>query len=408
MGRMKDLLIQQEEQGWWFVRTHVCADCFTDEAIQQFVAGRMIETKCDYCGRSSDALIAAPMDDVLGLMANGLSVEWNDAVDELPYESAEGGYQGRAYDTWEFFDEVVGFPTEDAKLKKDIAHAFRDRLWCQRNYFSLSEQDALLIGWEEFCHEVKHERRYFFLDHPRALAAGPQDGQAPIGMRETPTPGEVLDEIADLVRDLSLVKPLALGHRFVRARSCHPATTFTTAADLGAAPVEKAVNTNRMSPSGIPMFYGSEQENTAVAETAEGPGTLSIGLFETLRGLRVLDLTNLPQTPSVFLADAFEQRIRITFLKRFVRDLQKPIARDGREHIEYVPTQVVTEYFRHVFEDEEGRRLDGILYRSAKTAGGVNCVLFCENENCCDNVPAGWQGERMWLRLKEAHQVTIK
>ena len=164
MGRMKDLLIQQQEQGWSFVGKNVCAQCFTDMAIRDFVTARTTTNECDYCGRSGEQPIAAPIDDVLELMAEGLSVEWGDAVDELPYESAEGGYQGKAYDTWEFFDDVVGFPSENDGVREDIVSAFRGRLWCQRNYFSLSEQDKLLIGWEEFCDEVKHQRRYFFFN----------------------------------------------------------------------------------------------------------------------------------------------------------------------------------------------------------------------------------------------------
>ena len=68
-------------------------------AIRDFVTARTTTNECDYCGRSGEQPIAAPIDDVLELMAEGLSVEWGDAVDELPYESAEGGYQGKAYDT---------------------------------------------------------------------------------------------------------------------------------------------------------------------------------------------------------------------------------------------------------------------------------------------------------------------
>ena len=40
MGRMKDLLIQQQEQGWSFVGKNVCAQCFTDMAIRDFVTAR--------------------------------------------------------------------------------------------------------------------------------------------------------------------------------------------------------------------------------------------------------------------------------------------------------------------------------------------------------------------------------
>lgn len=56
------------------------------------------------------------------------------------------------------------------------------------------------------------------------------------------------------------------------------------------------------------------------------------------------------------------------------------IARDGRDHIEDVLTQIVTEYFRRVFRDVD-RTIGGISYSSARE-GGSALVLFCENEQC--------------------------
>lgn len=44
------------------------------------------------------------------------------------------------------------------------------------------------------------------------------------------------------------------------------------------------------------------------------------------------------------------------FLDRFAHEVSKPVAPDALEHIEYVPTQIVTEYFRHAFEREFGLR----------------------------------------------------
>jgi len=68
--------------------------------------------------------------------------------------------------------------------------------------------------------------------------------------------------------------------------------------------------------------------------------------------------------------------------------------RDGSEPIEYVPTQIVTEYFRHRFRLQENRRLDGILYRSSRSTNGIACVLFIDQFAC--GVP-----EPPWLHTKQ-------
>jgi len=51
-----------------------------------------------------------------------------------------------------------------------------------------------------------------------------------------------------------------------------------------------------------------------------------------------------------------------------------------------VPTQVFTEYTRHFFRFGDHGSIDGILYPSSKHDGGVSCVLFIENEQCCDEI----------------------
>ena len=64
------------------------------------------------------------------------------------------------------------------------------------------------------------------------------------------------------------------------------------------------------------------------------------------------------------------------FLRRFAEDIVLPIELDGREHIDYVPTQVFTEYLRYAFP---GDSPDGLVFSSAR-AQGRNYVLFCGPE----------------------------
>ena len=61
----------------------------------------------------------------------------------------------------------------------------------------------------------------------------------------------------------------------------------------------------------------------------------------------MIDMTALPELPSLF-EDVAQRYDTVLFLRRFAEDIVLPIELDGREHIEYVPTQVFTEYLRYV------------------------------------------------------------
>jgi hypothetical protein len=103
---------------------------------------------------------------------------------------------------------------------------------------------------------------------------------------------------------------------------------------------------------------------------------VAIAEYETTRELRVLDLTVLPAEPSIFDADKRDQLEGLRFLRKFVDEICQPIEKDGREHIGYVPSQVVSEYFALVHRDGENAGVDGVVYPSAVNRGGRNLVLF--------------------------------
>jgi len=88
-------------------------------------------------------------------------------------------------------------------------------------------------------------------------------------------------------------------------------------------------------------------------------------------------------------------------------ELSKPIEKDDKSHIEYVPTQVFTEYIRHAYKFEDGSKFEGIIYPSSIQPSGISCVLFVENDQCCDKDVA----ERKWkpyiLALDDVERRTI-
>ena len=167
-----------------------------------------------------------------------------------------------------------------------------------------------------------------------------------------------------------------------RARYQAKGETFATAGSLGPPPVEVAVQTNRMSPPGIVMTYVADGRQTALAETANEPGMFAVGEFTT--GRDAIILTHLPQAPGVFaqIPDSMEYdpRPRLIFLRMLSEEISRPIARDNRIHIEYVPTQVITEYLRTAVE-VGGKKVDGIRYRSSRQDAGTAIVLFADRDN---------------------------
>jgi hypothetical protein len=249
-------------------------------------------------------------------------------------------------------------------------------------------QDDLRFGWDRFVWIVKFSKRYLFSVNDRNSTDSRDYDDF--------SPGDFLWLLGEIVTTMGLVRELPAGTTLYRARVDNPEKVFRTATELGTPSREATLFSNRMSPAGIPMFYGAFKDSTAIDETYDPKRgrnvVITVGEFQTARKLPIVDLTRMPSTPSIFDEDRRESRAKIIFLHDFVEDLQKPITKDGREHIDYVPTQVVTEYFRHLYKNPDHGRVMGILYPSARNSETC-CVLFLTNEQCCD-VRRGWQQEK--------------
>ena len=99
-------------------------------------------------------------------------------------------------------------------------------------------------------------------------------------------------------------------------------------------------------------------------------------------------MTALPEYPSVFGSDeANLDRPTVHFIHSFATDFVQPVEKDGREHVEYVPSQVVTKYIRYRLGEKLGKQIGGILYESARAEGGVACVLFVAHEDITGMLP---------------------
>jgi len=107
---------------------------------------------------------------------------------------------------------------------------------------------------------------------------------------------------------------------------------------------------------------------------------IAVGTFRTMREATILDLTRLPKRMGFFEQQpdsSYVDRYALEFLHRFVQSLAAKVPPDGAEHIDYVPTQVVTEWFRSAFRHRR-KPIDGVRYMSAQRTGGKSLVLFAD------------------------------
>ncbi|MFF2847945.1 RES domain-containing protein [Streptomyces sp. NPDC058001] len=255
----------------------------------------------------------------------------------------------------------------DPQVTRAVQAWARPASWRLRTPLQRGEQGTVALEpWPAFRDRVTHQRRFTLL--------------ADIALhRKSHLP--MLDGVSAVVDQLGLVRKLPAGHQVWRGRMRRDTTPPNyVAATIGSTPRHRAT-ANRMSPAGVSMFYGSADVETAVAEiSAHDPRPYAaVAAFELVRPIPVIDLSVAPAAPNVAARDSGSLLGQIEFIRSFAADLSQPVVLDGREHTAYVPTQVLTEYFRWL----SPLRVEGIVFRSAQN-GGLNYALFTGPEGCVD------------------------
>ena len=370
VGHAKRQMEQEDEQGWSFTDGWVCTGCVDDYALGAILADATAEQmSCSFCGAEG----AADLDVLVEAFVRGIRHEYEDALDGVAWDGREGGFQwDRMWDTWDlvgdFEDVFIGDGLLDA-----VRHAVHDATWVERNFAERRRDEVLAETWAEFSQVVKYETRYVIWlrdDQDRQLGAGEI------------SPARILGHVGGLIERLGLVREVPAGTRFWRAQPHDEASIECTPGRLGTAPRQVAKQPNRMSPAGIPMFYGAVERDTAVREVAVGSDVAMVtwAQFVLSTPAAVVDFTLLPGVPSIFDPQLGSLRRQLIFLHEFVGQLSEPARREFEE-IDYVPTQILTEYLLHVHRGSDV--INGLFYSSSIT-GDPCAVLDIPNERCVD------------------------
>lgn len=366
----------------------VCSSCFDDKDLRAWIRDESDGVRgCYFCGgRDSPTL---ELKSVTDRIIDRIERYYSKAVNELPFNSAEGGYLGPNWDSYDLLNDEIGLELPRDNSGRSLFHAIfqtiEDEVWCEFDPAVLDPGSALWLSWENFCETVKHKRRFFF----HATGKDSEDSY---------TPASLLAFIAEKSESIGLIKEIPSGTELWRARPGIKKGKSVGAADFGPPPAEYALQSNRMNPAGISLLYLASTINTALKETRESEA--KVGLWCSTRPLRVLDLRKIPPIPGFFSDATRMDKETIDFLDSFSSDIMKPVARDERNHIDYLPSQVVTEFMRDFNFD--GGALDGIAYGSTINSKGWNVALFIDSFDLGIDKPEWGKPKIPSLKFKNA------
>lgn len=372
---------------------YVCNVCIRDYALQQCIVESRSNATCSYCASlNSDDIVVGKMSEVIPHIYSSILSEWAEPSERLAFDQEDQRYIGNIYTTFELLQHI-DLEVMSNDILEDISEAILNNAWCAFDPYSMPESQEILSTWEEFCEMVMTKTRYFFSE---------SENNHPIH-----GPHTILEHLSEIITKLFRVTILEQNRDIFRVRIVDGNQNLTTALELGSPPREYATTPNRMSPAGISMFYGAVDFNTAIAETyihSEKKQIAICGVFRPTRILKLIDFSKI-EIPSLFDSQSRHLREKVKFFRDFIDDFTKPIDRSDKSHVDYVPTQIVTEYLRYKFRCIGDGRIDGLIYPSSKPDAKNAMVIFADSEQCAD--PAHTDIGKHLLTLNRVFKVEL-
>lgn len=348
----------------------VCPDCFGNSGLQRRVIDirpKFPDNKCELHPNKKGipiSEVAKIVDEVFRNRYTFCPDDSGDGLDEKLYDLTEAG------------DDRVIDALKNSLIEHDDywppygEEAFYDR---ERTYiFDEDGYEEHSLKWRLCRNEILHEQRFFNASALKHLK-------------------EIFDDLHRVRNEKNKLAvdwliPGSENAVFHRARVSNDPSERSQilgdpATNLGPPP-DHLRTAGRMNSPGIMTFYGAFDLKTCIAELRPKVGeTVVAAQFELNRRVLVLDTTGFsgsPEPTNVFTKTHIKQMMLWKFMTKFMHEIARPCLPED-EHLDYVPTQVVSEYLAHLHKlpGRNGHQtIDGIIYRSAQSGDGKNIAIF--------------------------------
>lgn len=348
---------------------YICRDCVGNIHLKEYIKKYGNMSKCSYCGNKRKVVT---LEDLLEhKIMQGIYFAYDEADNCLG--RWDGEYVAQTFDTYDLIHEELAdeFYFQYDNIADDICDLMDNRIWCHADPYGETQDEREYYTWQSFCNLVMHRVRYLFSKENNIYSG-----------YDMSNPENILETIAGYVEMLHLTNTYKMTSKeygkVYRGRMHNADQIYKNASDFGPPPYKIAA-ANRMSAEGIPIFYAAYDEQTVLSEIYDSHKEYAtVAAFNLSRQLTLLNLDRLKsiKIPSIFDEENRKKGSAIKFLKKFAMYISRSI--EETPAIEYVPTQIVTEYFRYVFETSDNQKLDGIIYSSAQNNGGKCVALFMD------------------------------
>lgn len=321
----------------------VCSTC-AGVSLGRYIDSNGRIDMCDYCGKCKTPVMT--IDSLLARIYQSLQLYYESPEDYPHLQTPK--YLSYTTDAIDDVDMELNDAREDfiCDLKKSVD--LDGKVWLRKAGIWTPFPEALKFSWQRFSLIVKTQWCYtYFLCGNDILDPASY------------SPLDVMNAICELLQiQNAFITELPARTCIYRNRK-YDVRFCLNAKGLGTSPSENS-KSNRFSPKGVPMFYGSLDETTCKIESS-GNGKYSVtGVFHNTKPVRVLDLTNIPTIPKLY-DDNFCFIPAFKFLHEFSNEISKDVVND---ELEYIPTQVFTEYIR--MQGLRQFNIKGIKYKSSK------------------------------------------
>lgn len=376
--------------------TYCSHKLFTSDAIVRFIKSKGKQGICDYLQISG---IVIELNVLSEHIMDCIQKKYEDAAENIPYESKEGGYLFDTLSIYEILSDEDPVLDRGSKPEENVFRDILDEIddgtsYVIKNFFGppTGASDGI-YNWNSFSDLLKKKQRYTSF-HKR--------GDKEIS--ESDPVEDFLSSLSVVFRDDNILTTLKKEEKIYRARIDYE-KSITDFSRL-ASPPSKLSNHNRFSPQGISFFYGAKDIDTCISEIKPSIAeNVTVGSFILTKDLQIADFVNgLGRAKSIYHSsyELYLDEFHKPFLNQFIHEIAKPI-RPGDSKLDYIPTQAFVECLRFVLDTE----VDGITFKSSTNEGGVNVVLF-KDEDILSKEEGWLEGVYIEKKLIEKISYSIK
>ena len=332
---------------------NICDKCVYVNSLKEWINSFSLKGICEVCKSENQSIIGW----------NSFLNHINRLIGQLYIENSKSNFVIRDILNYMEFKAHTEIKT---KLIKQLSNTYSRRIDADIES-TPSKIFPLIVLWEDFKNILKYKCRFFCKEYITENYHKPEKVEMFFNK---------FKNLIDEFREECLTSTLDENSLLYRARDNNKGQIATNNCHtLGPPPPEKKTHPTRTSPVGIPFFYSSTDKYTAIEEIKTTSQKFIVGQWRLNQRCFFIDISKYDDSyilPDYWSVKNLRKRDFIQLLSILNEDFSRKIEKDNKQHIEYLPTQIIAEYFKINYFD-----ICGIIYRSS-VSNKKNVAIFSE------------------------------